>query len=361
LNASADIAGERVALRSSGGAIGYEDSLDHFENGLLRLMHLDREAFVRWLDLAERSGETDLLPQLRAGWRALRPLRQPAGVPGDGPVDPGPGGTPGRVWLPTIFETPEYGVGLSDEEQLAWLVRWDGERFARESEPPEYEEEYFEGDQLNAGGYGAYTEQAAWRLEKAHRQVREMREATGTSEGPVLDLGCGYGYFRVGLEEARFEHEGLEISEFARRVAKESYGFDTHAGVLEDHWENWTGRFQAITLFDVIEHVPDGVDFLTKLAHCLAPGGVAGIKTPNIECTEAEVFGSHYHSLKREHLLFFSPRSLTAAAERAGLELVEMTTPSHLLRGFVGDATIEEWQRAHRGADLAAWYRKPTG
>jgi 2-polyprenyl-3-methyl-5-hydroxy-6-metoxy-1,4-benzoquinol methylase len=259
-----------------------------------------------------------------------------------------------------MFESPEWGVAVSDEARIGWLVRWDGERFVRELEPPEYEQEYFEGDQLSAGGYGAYTEQAGWRLEKAQRQVREMRNATGLSSGRVLDLGCGYGYFRVALGQAGFEHEGLEISEFARRVAKESYGFDTFPGVLEDHWESWGGRFDAITLFDVIEHVPDGVDFLEKLAHCLAPGGVAGIKTPNIDCPEAEIFGPHYHSLKREHLLFFSPESLTAAAERAGLELVDMATPSHLLRGFVGEAEIEAWQQAHRGADLAAWYRKPA-
>jgi hypothetical protein len=37
-----------------------------------------------------------------------------------------------------------------------------------------------------------------------------------------------------------------------------------------------------------------------------------------------------------------------------------MATPSHLLRGFVGGAEIEAWQRGHRGADLAAWYRKPA-
>jgi hypothetical protein len=37
-----------------------------------------------------------------------------------------------------------------------------------------------------------------------------------------------------------------------------------------------------------------------------------------------------------------------------------MTTPSHLLRGFVGEDTIAAWQDELRGADIAAWYRKPV-
>jgi 2-polyprenyl-3-methyl-5-hydroxy-6-metoxy-1,4-benzoquinol methylase len=341
-------------------AIAYEDTQDHFENGLLRLMHLSREEFDRWVELAEAE-DGDLLSRLRAAWSALRPFAPPDGVPASGPVGAGPAELAGRLWHPAMFETPSYGVAVSDAESLGWLVHWDGSAFVREVSPPEYEEDYFEGDQLSAGGYGAYTEQAGWRLEKAQRQVREMVESTGLTSGRVLDLGCGYGYFRVALAEAGFDHEGLEISEFARRVAFDSYGFDTHPGVLEDHWEQWEGRFDAITLFDVIEHVPDAVDFLSKLAFCLAPGGVAGIKTPNIDCPEAEIFGPHYHSLKREHLLFFSAKSLTAAAASAGLELTEMTTPSHLLRGFVGEETIGEWQNSLRGADIAAWYRKAAG
>jgi 2-polyprenyl-3-methyl-5-hydroxy-6-metoxy-1,4-benzoquinol methylase len=358
VTANAGAASERMSSRSSGGTISYEDSLDHFENGLLRLMHLERGEFYRWLELAQASDAYDQLGRLQAGWRVLRPIAPPARVPTHGPVDAGPSGIAGRLLHPAIFESPGFGAAISDEHQLGWLVRWNGERFARELEAPTYEEDYFEGDQLSAGGYGAYAEQAGWRLEKARRQVREMCARTGLSGGLVLDLGCGYSYFRVALQKAGFAHEGLEISQFARDVAKENYGFDTYPGALEDYWREWAGRFDAITLFDVIEHVPDAAQFLTKLTHCLKPGGFAGIKTPNIDCPEAELFGPHYHSLKREHLLFFSPRSLTAAAETAGLELVDMATPSHLLCGFVGEKTIADWQRELRGADLAAWYRK---
>jgi len=94
--------------------------------------------------------------------------------------------------------------------------------------------------------------------------------------------------------------------------------------------------------------------------HILRPGGSVGLKTPNVDAPEAEVFGPHYHSLKREHLVLFTPQSLTEAAAEAGLEPVDVATVSHLLRGFVGADTCAQWERAGRGADIVAWYRRPA-
>jgi 2-polyprenyl-3-methyl-5-hydroxy-6-metoxy-1,4-benzoquinol methylase len=240
-------------------------------------------------------------------------------------------------------------------------VRWDGERYVRETEPPSYGEEYFEGDKLKAGGYGDYTAQAGWRLEKARRQVRELRRRTGLETRRVLDVGSGYGFFRVALGEAGFEHDGVELSEFARSVAEKSYGLKTYGGTLQEHWEDWESRYDAVTLFDLIEHVEAPERTLEQIAAVLRPGGVVGVKTPNLDCPEATLFGPHYHSLKREHLSFFSPESLTAAARTAGLKPLHVATTSHLLAGFVGPEETQEWERRLRGADVVAWYRRAGG
>ncbi|WP_445148487.1 class I SAM-dependent methyltransferase [Baekduia sp. Peel2402] len=345
---------ESVLITSPRGDIRYEDTEDHFRNGLLRLLNLSEDQFREWLRLAEEADGDDLLVRLAAGWAALKPLARPDGVPADGEVEDG------RLLHAAIAESPEWGVAFSDATAHGWLVRWDGERFARESEPPTYEEEYFEGDKLSAGGYGDYTAQAGWRLEKAHRQVREMRELTGIASGRVLDIGCGYGYFRVALAEAGYEHDGLEVSAFARAVAQQTYGYETYGGFLDDHWQDWGERYDAIVLFDLIEHLTDPEAFMKQVHHCLRPGGVVGIKTPNITCPEAQVFGPWYHSLKREHLQFFSNDSLTATAARADLEPAALGSISHLLSGFVGRSQCDTWENSGLGADLASWYRRPA-
>ncbi len=346
-----------VSLSAPGGGLRYADTREHFENGLLRLMSLTDEEFRRWLDLAACSEHDDVLAQLREGWRALRP---PPPAPADGPVEPGPNGLRGEVWHAAIAEAPTHGVAVCDAAHHGWLVRREGGRFLRETAPPSYEEAYFEGDRRRAGGYGEYTAQAEWRLEKAARQVREMRAHTGLAAGRVLDVGSGYGYFRVALGEAGYAHEGVEVSAHARRVAREAYGLDTHAGTVEEHWEGWRARYDAVTLWDLLEHVEDPARTLASIAAILRPGGVLGVKTPNLDCPEAEVFGPHYHSLKREHLSFFSPASLTAAAQDAGLQAVHVSTASHLLVGFVGRQRTRAWEREGRGADVVAWYRRPA-
>jgi 2-polyprenyl-3-methyl-5-hydroxy-6-metoxy-1,4-benzoquinol methylase len=345
-----------VRLAAPGGSIVYEDSADHFENGLLRLMNLTHEEFERWLALSE-VGSGPLLERLADGWSRLRPAPPCAGA-ATGPVASGPMGMSGAVWHPAIAESPDWGVAVSEADAHAWLIRWDSDRYEYERHPPEYEEEYFEGDKLAAGGYGDYTAQSGWRLEKAARQVVQMRSLTGLTEGRVLDIGSGYGFFRVALRDAGYEQEGLEVSAFARAVAQSSYGLETHPGMLDDHWSDWRGRFDAATMFDLIEHVEDPDELLAQTAAILSPGGCLGIKTPNIDCPEAELFGAWYHSLKREHLGFFSPRSLTEAAARHGLEPVSVGTISHLLVGFVGRGQTEIWARDLRGADIDAWYRK---
>jgi 2-polyprenyl-3-methyl-5-hydroxy-6-metoxy-1,4-benzoquinol methylase len=345
-----------VSLVSPAGELRYRDTRDHFENALLRLMSIDGNEFERWLELAEGSPEPDLLGRLRAGWALLRPSPL---APGEGPVGRGPQELEGHLWHAAIAERPSHGVAVSDTAHHGWLVRWDGKSFVRETEPPVYEQEYFEGDKLCAGGYGDYTAQSSWRLEKSARQVREMRARTGLRRGRVLDIGSGYGFFRAALGAAGYAHDGLEVSEFAREVAARDYGLRTYSGSLEEHWAGWESRYEAVTLFDLIEHLADPVRFLEQVAFILRPGGVLGIKTPNLDCPEAYVFGAHYHSLKREHLAFFSADSLSTAVAAAGFEPLHVATTSHLLCGFVGHEQTLAWERQMRGADIVAWYVLP--
>jgi 2-polyprenyl-3-methyl-5-hydroxy-6-metoxy-1,4-benzoquinol methylase len=342
-----------ISLLSPAGGLRYDDTADHFENGLLRLMNLSREEFERWLELAGRSHEHGALERLRDGWRSLRPAPV---APAARPVDRGPLDLQGSILHGAIAETPTHGIAVSTAPLHGWLVRCDGERFVCETEPPSYEEGYFEGEKLEAGGYGDYMAQAGWRLEKSARQVREMREHTGLDAGRVLDIGSGYGYFRTALDAAGYEHDGLEVSEFARDVASRAHGLTTFSGTLAERWREWGSRYDAVTLFDLIEHVADPRELLEQVAFILRPGGVLGVKTPNLDCPEAELFGPHYHSFKREHLGFFSPESLAAIALAAGFQPLHVATTSHLLAGFVGVRQTKAWESELRGADLIAWY-----
>jgi 2-polyprenyl-3-methyl-5-hydroxy-6-metoxy-1,4-benzoquinol methylase len=349
-----------VSFRSPRGRISYRDSRDHFENGLLRLLNMDVATFERWLAWADEEDVPDPLAALGRAFQRLRPLPPSAAAPRPA-VEPGPGGEAGAIWQPSIAESPAFGVARATDGALGWLVRPQAEGWKRETEPPEYEEAYFEGDHTQAGGYGDYAAQEGWRLEKAQRQVREL-EAAGAlpAGGRALDVGSGYGFFRRALELAGVAHDGLEISAHARAVAKRLYGFDTAGEDLAARRDAWAGRFDLVSLWDMIEHVASPTALLADVVACLRPGGMVAIKTPNLDCPEAELFGPHYHSLKREHLVYFAAAGLRSAAARVGLEPVQISSASHLLVGFVGAAQTATWAAACKGADLVALFRRPA-
>jgi SAM-dependent methyltransferase len=330
------------------GEIRYADGSDHFERGLLRLLSLDRAGFERWVALAEQASGS-MLDRLREGFAKLRPIGGQAAGPG---VSRGPYGLVGSVLHAAIAESPAFGVAVDEARSVGWLI--DGGRTWVDV-PPAYEEAYYEDPTRAAGGYGAYLAQAEWRLEKAARQIRQVGDATGVRGGKALDVGSGYGFFREALAQAGFEHQGVEISAHARRVAREIYGFETHSEL--DGLPS--GTFDLVTLWDVLEHVPDPVALLARCRDVLRPGGVVALKTPNLDCPEAEVFGPHYHSLRREHLFYFTPRSVRDVAERAGLSVLDVQTVSHLLVGFVGEAQTAAWEREGRGADLVSYAKRP--
>jgi hypothetical protein len=82
------------------------------------------------------------------------------------------------------------------------------------------------------------------------------------------------------------------------------------------------------------------------------------VKTPNLDCLEADLFGPFYHSLKREHLVYPTARSLATLGRRAGLETMHLGSTSHLLAGFLGSDRIAKLIRDDRGADLVAHFRR---
>jgi len=337
-------------------SIEYSDTQEHFDNGLLRLLSMTPEEFKTWINFSSKVYRADLLDKLADGFQYIRPFPP---VDSSLEVEKGPNGEEGQIWFSSIAESPDYGVATDKDRNIGWLVRKEGNKYVRVIDPPVYEEEYFEGDLKEAGGYGNYAAQESWRMEKARRQTKEMMTHINCSNPKILDIGSGYGYFRKALDELGARHYGLEISLYANAVSKKMYGFNTLPGTLEDWYVDFINAFDGIMLGDIIEHVPDPIDFLKKVKTILRPGGFVCIKTPNINCPEAEIFGPHYHSLKREHLVYFSMDSLISYAKKAGFVYYNNYpgTISHLLKGFVGEEKTQQWAAAHRGSDISIYLR----
>jgi len=141
-------------------------------------------------------------------------------------------------------------------------------------------------------------------------------------EGRLLDIGCGNGYFLEGARRAGFDVSGLDVSDWAARYCRDTFGIDVagcdvHAADFPD------AAFDVVTLWHNLEHQRYPVDALKRVAKWLAPDGVVLVRVPNIRSFDAVSLRTQWHGLSLPyHLVHFTPDTLREALRRAGLKPV---------------------------------------
>lgn len=177
--------------------------------------------------------------------------------------------------------------------------------------------EIYRSDYYRGLGIAAESGQGpeAMKKETFRRQFRLL--AGGREPGTVLDVGCATGFFLEVAAEAGWEPYGVELSSFAASVARECFGERVVNGTLEEAGYP-DAFFDAVTLFDLIEHVRDPRGFLAEVRRVLRPEGRLLLVTPDLSSLSARLMGrrwSHYH---REHLHYFSQATLARLLAETG-------------------------------------------
>src|SRR5512140_3190729 len=101
-----------------------------------------------------------------------------------------------------------------------------------------------------------------------------------SSKGRLLDIGAGYGQFLHHAQPFFSEILGTEVSESAVTLAKEKYGLSILAGQVEA-LDLSPQSFDTITLFHVLEHVPDPGKLVSRCHALLREQGILVIAVPN--------------------------------------------------------------------------------
>lgn len=137
----------------------------------------------------------------------------------------------------------------------------------------------------------------------------------------VLDYGCGNGDFlvRAALRHPGPRYYGFEIAEQREVVVLCDGAVTVVRGDLA-HLLDELPICHLVTMNHVIEHLPEPLTVVARLAERLAPGGMLEGQTPAAGSLEHRVFGdrwSGYHAPR--HTVVFSPRGLASLLQRAGL------------------------------------------
>jgi len=184
-----------------------------------------------------------------------------------------------------------------------------------------------------------YANKAERKLRRCRRWVKRARKLV--SAGRWLDVGCSIGLVVKAANEAGFAGYGIDVEEWGVAYARNRLGLaNIQRGLLED--QNYPdGFFSVISLYDVIEHVPDLNILVKELKRILAADGIIDIITPDINHWRVPRDLVSWSEIKpSEHLYYFSKLTLARLLEKHGLYIIQARfhiKPS--LRVYAGQAT----------------------
>ncbi len=217
-----------------------------------------------------------------------------------------------------------------------------------------------------------------WVTTQRDRRVRmwERRmnriERLVPSRGRLLDVGCADGSFLAIAHRHGWDISGTEVSSAGAALARGLVGEGVFCQELSQA-QFPDNAFDVVTLWHVLEHVPDPLQLLYEIRRVLKPGGSLFVAAPNLENTLYRwayrlARGKRTHLFdprdRELHLYHFSVATLTQMLERAGLSVLfvcpdrgAISISQRFLNG-IASAYFTVTGKI-RGEALEAWCRRP--
>jgi SAM-dependent methyltransferase len=146
----------------------------------------------------------------------------------------------------------------------------------------------------------------------------------------LLDIGSGPGFFLKTAKARGWRVLGIEPSRQAARHAR-AMGLEIAEGFFNAETAPGLGRFDAVQLNNVLEHVPDPAALLIETRALLEPNGVLCVNVPNDYspfqvAARAATTRTEWWLAPKHHLNYFDFDSLAGLLERLDFRIAERTT-----------------------------------
>lgn len=149
----------------------------------------------------------------------------------------------------------------------------------------------------------------------------EKQTEFSSQEKTLLDIGCGTGDFLVACKNHQWKITGVEPNAKARDNAELKSGKLIVSDILEI--ENQT--FDCITMWHVLEHVPDLKNYIASLKKILKPNGVLFVAVPNYKSFDAQFYKEFWAAYDvPRHLWHFSKKSISLLFKKENMNVVKM-------------------------------------
>lgn len=153
---------------------------------------------------------------------------------------------------------------------------------------------------------------------------KEKLLASYVSRGTLLDYGCGSGHFLAHCQAKGWEVFGIEPDDGARAIAQKAVQsiYKTREELIE---KQLSPEYSAISLWHVLEHLPDLTKVIEFLNKSLRHDGALFVAVPNPQSYDADKYKAHWaaYDLPR-HLYHFDRNSIRKLFEKSGFVLVDV-------------------------------------
>jgi len=139
--------------------------------------------------------------------------------------------------------------------------------------------------------------------------------------GKILDIGCGTGDFLNKCKNENWETKGVEPSEIARNQARKNFKLDVEKS---SDLSKLKAGFDIITMWHVLEHVPNLNETIVELKRLINPKGKIIIAVPNLESYDAKYYKKYWAAYDLPiHLYHFSKKTISTLFEKHGFSLIK--------------------------------------
>jgi 2-polyprenyl-3-methyl-5-hydroxy-6-metoxy-1,4-benzoquinol methylase len=158
-----------------------------------------------------------------------------------------------------------------------------------------------------------------------YNKIDQIERRIG-KKGKILDVGCSFGFFLDAARQRGWAVAGVELSPYAAAYATQRFGLSiVNKSILDAEFAE--NSFDVITMWYVIEHLPDPKQVLRCLRNLLKEDGMLVVSTPNVKSYQAKFQGKKWRMwIPPEHVLYFSPETMKQLCKPCNLEIIDYET-----------------------------------
>lgn len=154
------------------------------------------------------------------------------------------------------------------------------------------------------------------------KKIKLVKKSSGLETGSLLDVGAGIGLFAKEISEKNWNVEGIEMSSDAREAAKNTFNIYLHD---TSYWSEIPDQSKdVITLWHVLEHIPNLNEIWGEFDRVLKNSGTLIIAVPNPNSYDAAVYKDEWAAYDvPRHLWHFTPKTLEKLANKHKFQLIK--------------------------------------